>query len=237
MKRLKRQSLDLNDEFNNWEIDENGVKNSESAFPMKNENRKNSLTNTQSSQQQRKIKDYNNKIQNVEFLIKLEQKNKNQLEGNFETKINKLENKIAKNEMELETTLKELNNKESKIFEIQKKRLESFKQEVVKIEAIHDEMKDRLEDVTLTIKNLIPDELDNYNKTFIIYEDYLSYNNELEMLKARMKNLKDVLTSIEKNYPKEFELLLEDIEIEEELKELKDKKSKFYLNQNRNFNK
>jgi len=183
---------------------------------------------------QRKIVDFAKKIENVEFLIKLEQKNKNQLEDNFETKISKLENTIEKNERELEHTLKELNVKESKIFEFQKLKLESFKKEIFKFETIYQEIEDRLDDIFKTINTIKQDECNVYNKTFIIYEDYLSFNNELSMLKIKMKSLKEVLVDIEKSYPKEFEFLLEDIQIERDLKALLDKKSTIiYLN---NFN-
>ena len=174
----------------------------------------------------KKISDYSKKIENVEFLIKLEQKNKNQLEDNFETRISKLDATIEKNERELEHTLKELNVKEAKIFEVQKQKLESFKNEIFKFETIYCEIEERLEDIFQVINTIKQEECGVYNQTFIIYEDYLSFCNELTMLKLKMKNLKDVLVEIEKSYPKEFEFLLEDIQIEKELKILIGKKRK-----------
>jgi len=155
----------------------------------------------------KKIKDYNNKLENVEIQIKVEQKNKVHIEDHFEAKMNSLENKIDKSEKELEKIMSDLNIKESKIFEIQKQKLESFKQEIIKMETIYNEITERLEELLVTIDSIKEEEGLSYNNTFMIYEDYLSYYNELEMLKEKMKNLKDILISIEKNKQKEFELL------------------------------
>ncbi len=172
---------------------------------------------------------HSKKIENVEFLIKLEQKNKSQLEDNFETKISKLDNTIERNERELEKTLKELNVKESKIFELQKAKLESFKKEIIKFETIYKEIEERLEEIFVTINTIKQEECNVYNRTFIINEDYLSYCNELTILKQKMKDLKEVLIGIEKSFPKEFEFLLEDIQIEKDLKAIIDKKSNTFL--------
>ena len=228
MKRVKRlcteDSINKRSEDNEIKLTEKHNKQEMNSKIKESKDSKRKFVNTV-----KKINDYSKKIENVEFLIKLEQRNKSQLEDNYETKITKIENTIEKNEGELEKTLKELNVKESKIFEIQKQKLESFKQEIYRFETIYSEIEDRLEEIFNTINIIKREECGVYNQTFIIYEDYLSFNSELAMLKIKMKNLKEILVDIEKSYPKEFEFLLEDIQIEKDLKQLMDKKSKLYF--------
>ena len=56
----------------------------------------------------------------MEYLIKIEQKNKKQLQERYRKDIQKLEKNIEKLERDLDLNLKEMNEKESKIFDFAK---------------------------------------------------------------------------------------------------------------------
>jgi len=149
---------------------------------------------------QKKVTEFEKKIENILFLTKLEQKNKLQLEDIFERKMNKINASVAKNENELEATLKELNENETKIYDIQRRKLESFRNEVEKFENIHDEMQKRINEFSKTISNIEKSESLSYNQTFMIMEDYNSNNNEILRLSNRIKYLREVLLEIEKYF-------------------------------------
>jgi hypothetical protein len=160
------------------------------------------------------------KLENVEYLIKIEQKNKKQLEEKYTKQIHRIESQIEKFEKELESTLKELNEKEARIFEIQRSKLDVFKQEISKYQNVYNEIDEKHSYVQSQIDNAKIDEEQLYNHSGMFYEDYLSYTNEIEFLKKKVVELKENLSEIEKTYPKEFEFLLQDIELEKEMNEI-----------------
>lgn len=168
------------------------------------------------------------KLENVEYLIKIEQKNKKQLEEKYEKQILKLEKTIEKYEYDLESTLKELNEKESKIFEIQKNKLDTFRYEIQKYENVYRDLEDKYKNVNEVLEDTEQDEGNLYNHTYMIYEDYLSYNHEIILNKKKVIDLKDTLNNIEKSYPKEFEFLLEDVQFEKEVNEITILKSNIF---------
>ena len=63
----------------------------------------------------------------------------------------------------------------------------------------------------------------------MIFEDYLCYNQEILNNKQKIIELKESLSLIDKTYPKEFEVLLEDIQMEKELNELINQRSIFLI--------
>ena len=81
----------------------------------KNKTKASSQTNTI-----RKVADVTKRLDNVEYLIKIEDKNKKQLIERYEKQIEKTEKIIEKLEVELKGVIKELNDKETKIYEIQR---------------------------------------------------------------------------------------------------------------------
>lgn len=160
------------------------------------------------------------KLENVEYLIKIEQKNKKQLEDKYTKQIHRIEIQVEKYEKELESTLKELNEKEARIFEIQRSKLEVFKQEIGKYQNVYNEIDEKHKLVNSQIDHCKVDEEQLYNHSGMFYEDYLSYTNEIQHLKKKIAELKENLSEIEKTYPKEFEFLLQDIELEKEMNEV-----------------
>lgn len=148
------------------------------------------------------------------------------MEEKYTKEIQKLERNIEKLERELENNLKEMNEKESKIFEIQKEKFEMFKLEIMKYDEIYNELEQKYKALDNTIIETENDENIAYNRTYMIFEDFLCHNQEVSLLKQKIIELKESLTGIEKTYPKEFEFLLEDIQMEKELNELISNRSK-----------
>jgi hypothetical protein len=150
----------------------------------------------------------------------------------YEKHIDKLEKAIYKQEEELEKSIRALNEKEAKVFEVQKVKLEAFRYEIGKYENIYRDLEEKQNILLDTIKKSNYEEEDLYNRTYMIYEDYLSFNNEIVLNKKKIVEMKETLNDIEKTYPKEFEFLLEDIQLEKEMNEIVINKSKYiiYLN-------
>jgi hypothetical protein len=127
---------------------------------------------------------------------------------------------IIKHENDLESTLKELNEKESNIYEIQKNKLQMFRYEIKKYEDVYKDLEDKYKEMASIIDATKSEEQYMYNTTYMIYEDYLSYNNELTLNKKKLVDLKSTLREIEKSYPKDFQFLLEDVQFEKDLNEI-----------------
>jgi hypothetical protein len=181
--------------------------------------RKSKNTNTQ-HHNTKMITNMSKKLENVEYLMKIEKNNKKLLEDKYSKQITKAESQIEKLEKDLEKTLKELNEKETKIFEIQKVKLDNFKNEMRKYENVYIEIDNKFNQTGENLKDSLLQEITVYNHSNMIYEDYLSYNHEIYLLRKKIIQLKETLTEIEKTYPKKFEFLLEDIQLEKELNEI-----------------
>lgn len=173
----------------------------------------------------RKVADVAKRIDNVEYMLKIEDKNKKQLIERYEKQIQKTERIIDKLEKELKLIIKELNEKEAKIYEIQKVKFDSFKEDISKYEHIYLELEAKHKDLILQISELKVKERINYNHSNMMSEDCDSFRLEIALIKKKISDFKEVLVEIEKSYPKEFEFLLEDIKLEKELIEIKQQKS------------
>jgi len=139
-----------------------------------------------------------------------------------------LEKNIEKLERDLDINLREMNEKEAKIFEIQKEKFETFKLEIIKYDNIYNEMEEKYNALDKTVQETEKDENLAYNRTYMIFEDYSTYNQEILMNKEKIIELKESLASLEKTYPKEFDFLLVDIQLEKELNNLTNQRSIIY---------
>ena len=170
--------------------------------------------------------DTNKKLENVEFLIKIEEKNKKEIIERYEKQIDKVEKLLYKQDKELKGQIDELNENEQKIYQIQKLKFDNFRLEITKYDSIFKELEQRSHFLSSQINESFKHEHNLYNTTFIVNEDLLSFKNEISINKEKIVDLKETLINIEKSYPKEFEFLLEDIKFEKELNQVKIQKSK-----------
>ena len=161
------------------------------------------------------------RMENVDYLLKIERKNRQQQQLMFEKKLQKIDSELDSCQNELKNSIKNLNKEEQIIYEIQKKNLEKFKKEILKYENIYNEIKEKAESLgNELIQNQQVEEL-LFNQTFMIKEDYLSYNNELSLLREEVQIHLDNLKTLEKDYPKEYKFIQEDFQLENQLRNLK----------------
>ena len=163
--------------------------------------------------------------ENLDYLLKIEKKNREQQQQNFDKKLNKIDEKIENLEKELNESVNNLNEQEEKIYEIQKKNIEKFKNEILKYENIYNEIKEKSDKIGNQIDESEKMEKILYNQTFMIKEDYLSHKNELNLLKENVENKLEILQNFEEEFPKEFKFIQEDFQLENNLNNLKQKNS------------
>lgn len=165
---------------------------------------------------------YNKNLENVDYLLKVADKNKRQLQQSYGIQVDKVDKKIQKNEETLSQILQEINEKETHIFEVQRIKVEGFKNEVSKFDKIRELMEKQLQTLEQTIKESKQNEIKLINQSEMIYEDYLSNTQEEILVKENLVELKETLKQIEKTYPKDFEFLCEDILLEKELHQVEE---------------
>ena len=161
------------------------------------------------------------RMENVDYLLKIERKNRQQQQLMFEKKIQKIDLELDTNQNELKDAIKNLNQEEKLIYEIQKTNLDKFKTEILKYENIYNEIKLKAETIGNQINENEILEAKLYNQTFMLKEDFLSYNNELTLLRDQVQIHLNDLNNLEKNYPKEYKFIQEDFQLENQLNNLK----------------
>lgn len=149
-----------------------------------------------------------------------EKKNKQLINEKYEQKLHEIELAKETLEKELSEAVAQLNKQETKIYAIQKRNLDKFKSEILKYENIYYEIKSKIEQISTQLNQSEHVENILYNQTFMVFEDYLSYNNELIILRNKMKDKLEKLNALEKSFPKEFNFMQEDYQLETDLKAL-----------------
>ena len=157
------------------------------------------------------------KIENVNYLLKIENKKQEDIHKDFESHLNKITQMKIKLENELNNSLKELNEKEAKIYNIQKEKIEIFKNELNKYQAAFDQLNEQKKKGDLIIKGFEEKEIQNLNKNDMLKEEILSFSNEIHLLDAEALVEVEKLKEIEKSYPKEFKFLKEDFLLQQQL--------------------
>ena len=158
------------------------------------------------------------RLDNVESMLQIEKKNKKLLQAKFDKKLQDIDMTKEGLEKELNETIKILNDEENKIYEIQKANLDKFKAEILKYENIYHEIVAKAEAIASQLSQSENVENMLYNQTFMIREDFLSYSNELVLLRDKVKVYLENLKQIENSYPKEFKSMQEEFQLETDMK-------------------
>ena len=137
-----------------------------------------------------------------------------------DNKLKKLDSDIDNCQKEIRETINKLNDEEEKIYEIQKRNLDNFKEEIIKYQNIYNELKNKSEKIENQLIKSEEIEILLYNQTFMLKEDYLSCNNELNELRDEVEENLENLKQLEKDYPKEYKFIQEDFQLENKLKDL-----------------
>ena len=152
-----------------------------------------------------------------------EKKNRQHQQLKNDNKLKKLDCEIDNCQNEIRETINKLNDKEQKIYEIQKRNLDIFKEEIIKYQNIYNELKNKCEKIENQLIKSEQVEVLLYNQTFMLKEDYLSCNNELNILREEVEENLENLKQLEKDFPKEYKFIQEDFQLENNLNNLKQK--------------
>ena len=182
-----------------------------------NSKNRNSRTN-RSNISGRRTNTMSKRLDNVESMLQIEKKNKKLFQAKFDKKLQDIEITKEGLEKELNESIKRLNDEENKIYEIQKANLDKFKAEILKYENIYHEIEAKAETIASQLSQSENVENMLYNQTFMIKEDYLSYNNELVLLRDKVKVYLENLKQIESSFPKEFKSMQEEFQLETDMK-------------------
>ena len=166
------------------------------------------------------------KIAHVEDKIRITEIDKQKLKKLEKEKISKIEEEKKVVEENIDKTLKELNKKKEKIFNIQKPLVEKFKVNLNKLTKAYEE--------SLNISNQLlngDNELDSKknelkNEGQKIKEMYDIANEEFKQLKEEAQNKLKEMNSIKEEYPKEYQYFQEKIKLFKKIKELKEENKK-----------
>ena len=184
---------------------------------IENSKNRNSRTN-RSNISGKRTNTMSKRLDNVESMLQIEKKNKKLFQAKFDKKLQDIDMTKEGLEKELNETIKTLNDEENKIYEIQKANLDKFKAEILKYENIYHEIGAKAEAIASQLSQSENVENMLYNQTSMIREDFLSYSNELVLLRDKVKVYLENLKQIENSYPKEFKSMQEEFQLETDMK-------------------
>lgn len=190
-------------------------------------------TNSQSKNANHEIKALTKKLESTEHVLKIEQKKQKDVKSNFEKQLTQIMQNKLNLEKDLDNTLKELNEKEALIYNIQKQNFESFKHEITKYHKVLTQLQTQLKEKEKQFNNISTIELIQENNTEMLNEERLSHINEINIAQNKAELAFTSLKELEDTYPDDFSFLKEDFDL---TKELDSAKSKLELN-NKNIKK
>ena len=190
-------------------------------------------TNSQSKNANHEIKALTKKLESTEHILKIEQKKQKDVKSNFEKQLTQIMQNKLNLEKDLDNTLKELNEKEALIYNIQKQNFELFKHEITKYHKVLTQLQTQLKEKEKQFNNISTIELIQENNTEMLNEERLSHVNEINIAQNKAELAFTSLKELEDTYPDDFSFLKEDFDL---TKELDSAKSKLELN-NKNIKK
>ena len=166
------------------------------------------------------------KIAHVEDKIRVTEIDKQKLKKLEKEKIAKIEEEKKIIEQEIDNTIKEINRKKEKIYNVQKTNLDNFKKELGKLTSAYEENvkkandKNSQQSQTENKKQALKNEADNIKKMYDEAKEEINKLKEDAMLKLKQRN------EIKDQYPKEYEYFQEKIKYFRKIEELKDENKK-----------
>ena len=166
------------------------------------------------------------KIAHVEDKIRVTEIDKQKLKKLEKEKIAKIEEEKKIIEQEIDNTIKEINRKKEKIYNVQKTNLDNFKKELGKLTSAYEENvkkandKNSQQSQTENKKQALKNEADNIKKLYDEAKEEINKLKEDAMLKLKQRN------EIKDQYPKEYEYFQEKIKYFRKIEELKDENKK-----------
>ena len=185
----------------------------------------------------KEIKYITKQINDLNREILLTERLKQESQNKYEKQSLKITETKVKLEKELDSILKTLNEKENKIYNIQKLNLENFKKEISKYTKILEELERKKIEINIDISTIEKNISDLTQKIYKMKKSYKSNVKNSENLKEEAENILKELHELENKYPDEFNYLRENIQFQNSIIQLnkknkqinstiKDKKSK-----------
>ena len=169
------------------------------------------------------------KIAHVEDKIRITEIDKQKLKKLQKEKIDKIEEEKIIIEENIDKTLKELNKKKEKIFNIQKPIVEKFKVSLNKLTKAYEESENKSNQLLNGDNEIHSKKNDLQNQGQNIKDMYDQANEEFSHLKMEAQTKLKEMNTIKEQYPKEYQYFQEKIKLFKKINDLK--------NDNKNINK
>lgn len=177
----------------------------------------------------KEIKFISKQINDINREIQLTEKLKQESQNKFEKHSLKITETKVKLEQELDSILKTLNEKENKIYNIQKLNLENFKKEISKYTKILQELEKKKIEINIDLSSIEKNISDINQKIFKMKKTYKNNAKNSENLKEEAEKTMKQLQELENEYPDEYNYLRENIQLQNSITEL-NKKNKLINN-------
>ena len=169
------------------------------------------------------------KIAHVEDKIRITEIDKQKLKKLEKEKISKIEEEKRAIELNIDKTLRELNKKKEKIYNIQKPIVDKFKQTLIKLTKSYEESVTKSNEILNGDNDMISKKSDLKNEGQKIKETYDKATEEFNQLKEEAEGKLKELNTIKEEYPKEYQYFQEKIKLFKKINDLKE--------ENKNINK
>ena len=168
----------------------------------------------------KEIKYITKQINDLNREILLTERLKQESQNKYEKQSFKITETKVKLEKELDSILKTLNEKENKIYNIQKLNLENFKKEISKYTKILEELERKKIEINIDISTIEKNISDLTQKIFKMKKSYKNNVKNSENLKEEAENILKELHELENKYPDEFNYLRENIQFQNSIIQL-----------------
>lgn len=187
---------------------------------MQRSYRSNQSIITKDERMQKSVEETIKQLKKNNYLQKLVHIKQQEMMKDYDKHLTKISESKLKLEKELDDTLKELNEKEAQIYNIQKDNFEKFKIEIKKYDVIHKQLLSRIKEISDSISKMDIIEENMINNSNMLNEERISYANEISLYKDKINDALNNLKELELSYPKEFNFLKEDFQLNREISSL-----------------
>ena len=166
------------------------------------------------------------KIAHVEDKIRITEIDKQKLKKLEKEKIEKIEEEKRTLEVNIDKTLKELNKKKEKIFNIQKPIVEKFKITLNKMTQAYEQSMKKENDLLSGDNDLTVKKTELQNEGQKIKESYDKATEEFNQLKEEAQGKLKEMNIIKEEYPKEYQYFQDKIKLFKKINDLKEENRK-----------
>ena len=184
-------------------------------------------------QTKKTIANLSKQTEDLQYILKLDQKQFNEEKEKFQNEFNRLQTQIDFMNNSLESTLNELNQKERNIYEIQHDNLTKAISKLANVESIKTEIQNKIELKQNQIETTGINENNLYTLKYLLLEDISGTYKEINQYEQKIKLLNNKIEQIRQTYPQEkFKFLCDDLVAEQKMYSLHQEINKLINQQN-----